>query len=74
VSKKSHVCDDCIDLPLGMFTLSGVCAACLLVHGAVADITIILHPENKTLCHPLLLLKLMGYSLKLIQIDLTYDI
>jgi hypothetical protein len=37
VSNKSHVCDNWIDVQLGMFTLNGMCAACLLVHGAVAD-------------------------------------
>jgi hypothetical protein len=45
--KKSHVCDDCIDMKLGMFTLSGVCAAYLLVRGAVADKKILVHPESK---------------------------
>jgi hypothetical protein len=47
VSSESHVCDDCIDVPLGMFTLSGMCAACLLVCGTVADKKIPVHPESK---------------------------
>jgi hypothetical protein len=43
VNNKSRVCDDWIDVPLGMLTLSGMCAACLLVHGAVADKKLLLH-------------------------------
>jgi hypothetical protein len=40
------VCDDWIDVPLGMLTLSGMCAACLLVHGAVADKKLLVHLES----------------------------
>jgi uncharacterized protein (AIM24 family) len=29
-----------------MFTLSGTCAACLSLHGAVADKKLIVHPES----------------------------
>jgi hypothetical protein len=29
-----------------MLTLSGMCAACLLVHGAVADKKLPVHPES----------------------------
>jgi hypothetical protein len=47
VSNKSHVCDDCIDVQLGMFTLSEMCAACLLAHGDVADKKTHVHPESK---------------------------
>jgi hypothetical protein len=36
-SNKSHICDDLIVVPLGMLTLSGTCASCLLLHGAVAE-------------------------------------
>jgi hypothetical protein len=36
VNNKSHVCDDWIDVPLGILTLSGMCSAFLLVHGDVA--------------------------------------
>jgi hypothetical protein len=41
------VCVDFINVPLGIFTLSGMCAACLLVHGAVADKNILVHPEYR---------------------------
>jgi hypothetical protein len=47
VSNKSHVCDDWIDVPLGIFALSGMCVACFLVHGDVADKKILEHPESK---------------------------
>jgi hypothetical protein len=40
------VCDDWIDVPLCMLTLSGMCTACLLVHGAVADKKLLVHPES----------------------------
>jgi hypothetical protein len=30
-----------------MFTLSGTCAACLLLHGAAADKKIMVHPESR---------------------------
>jgi hypothetical protein len=33
-------------VPLGMFTLSGMCAACLLLHGAAADKKLLVHPES----------------------------
>jgi hypothetical protein len=29
-----------------MLTLIGMCAACLLVHGAVADKKLLVHPES----------------------------
>jgi hypothetical protein len=44
---KSHVCDDWIVVPLGMLTLSGTCAACLLLHGAVADKKMLVQPESR---------------------------
>jgi hypothetical protein len=47
VSNKSNVCDDWIVVPLGMLTLSGMCAACLLLHGAVADKKLLVHPESR---------------------------
>jgi hypothetical protein len=46
VSNKSHVCDDWIDVPLGMFTFSGMCDVCFMVHGDVADRKILVHPES----------------------------
>jgi hypothetical protein len=47
VINKSHVCDDWIVLRLGMLTLSGTCAVCLLLHGAVADKKLLMHPESR---------------------------
>ena len=46
-SNKSHVCDDWIVVPLGMLTHSGMCAACLLLHGAVADKKLLVQPESR---------------------------
>jgi hypothetical protein len=46
-SNKSHVCDNWIVVPLGMLTLSGTCAACFSLHGAVADKTLLVHPESR---------------------------
>jgi hypothetical protein len=34
-------------VPLGMFTLSGTCAACLSLHGAAADRKLLVHPESR---------------------------
>jgi hypothetical protein len=47
VSDKLHVCDDWIVVPLGMLTLSGTCAACLSLHGEVADKKMLVHPESR---------------------------
>ena len=41
------MCDDWIVVPLGMFTLSGKCAACLSLHGAAADRKLLVHPESR---------------------------
>jgi hypothetical protein len=41
------VCDDCIVVPLGIFTLIGVCSACLSLHGAAADKKLLVHPESR---------------------------
>jgi hypothetical protein len=41
------VCDDCIVVPFGIFTLSGVCAACLSLHRAAADKKLLVHPESR---------------------------
>jgi hypothetical protein len=46
-SNKSHECDDWIIVPLGMLTLSGTCASCLLLHGAVADKKLLVQPESR---------------------------
>jgi serine/threonine-protein kinase RIO1 len=40
------VCDDWIDVPLVMSTLSGMCEVCLLVHGDASDKTLLVHPES----------------------------
>jgi hypothetical protein len=34
-------------VPLGMFTLSGTCAACLSLHGAAADKKLLVNPESR---------------------------
>jgi hypothetical protein len=47
VSNKLHICDDWIVVPLGMLTLSGACAACLSLHGVVADKKMLVHPESR---------------------------
>jgi hypothetical protein len=47
VRNKSHVCDDWVDVPLCMLTLSGMCAARLLAHGTVAEEKLIVHPESR---------------------------
>jgi hypothetical protein len=47
VSNKSHVCDNWIVVPLVMLTLSGTWAACLSLHGAVADKKLLVHPESR---------------------------
>jgi hypothetical protein len=41
------MCDDWIVVPLGMFTLSGTCDACLPLHGAAADKKWLVHPESR---------------------------
>jgi hypothetical protein len=76
VRNKSHVCDDWIDVPLGMFELSGICASCLMVHGVVdvADKKYVCTHNIILLCHILLSLKVLGYSLKLMQVYLAYDL
>jgi hypothetical protein len=40
------VCDDWIDVSLGMLTLSSMCAAYLLLHGAVSDKKLLVDPES----------------------------
>jgi hypothetical protein len=46
-SNKSHVCEDWIVVTLCMLTLSGTCTSCLLLHGAVADKKLLVHPESR---------------------------
>jgi hypothetical protein len=40
------MCDDWVDVPLCMFTLSDMCAVFLLVHGTVDDKHLLVHPES----------------------------
>jgi hypothetical protein len=47
VGNKLHVCDDWIVVPLGMLTLSRMCATCLLMHGAVADKKMLVQAESR---------------------------
>jgi hypothetical protein len=46
-NNKVCVCDDWIDVPLGMLTSSVMCAAYLLVHGTVTEKKLIVHPESR---------------------------
>jgi hypothetical protein len=64
VSNKSHVCDDCINVPVGMFTLSGFFAACLLVHGDVADKKLLVHPESSISVSSVVAVKMVGVQSK----------
>jgi hypothetical protein len=41
------VYDDWIVVPLGMFTFSGTCTACLSLHGAAVDKKLLVHPESR---------------------------
>jgi hypothetical protein len=41
------MCDDCMVVPLGIFTLSGMCAACLSLHGASEDNKLLVQPESR---------------------------
>jgi hypothetical protein len=58
------VCDDYIDVPLGMLTLSGMCAAHLLVHGDVADKKIIAQLESSIAVSSVVAVKMVGVQSK----------
>jgi hypothetical protein len=45
-SKKSLVCGDCINVPLGILTLSAICDDCLLVNDDVADMKLLVPDIN----------------------------
>jgi hypothetical protein len=60
VSNKSLVCDDWTIVPLCMFTLSGMCAACLLVNFAVADKKILVHPKSRIAVSSAVAVNVMG--------------
>jgi hypothetical protein len=47
-----------------MFTLSGICAASLLVHGAVADKKILVHPESSIAVSYIVTVKIIGVKSK----------
>jgi hypothetical protein len=76
VSNTSIACDDWMDMPLGILTLSGICGACVLVHGTVADKKLLVQPESKIDVLSVLAIRNYGVNshLKLMQIDLTYDL
>jgi hypothetical protein len=44
---KSLVCDDWINVPLGILMLIRMCAACVLVHDAASDRKLLVQPESK---------------------------
>jgi hypothetical protein len=65
VSNRLHIiCDDWIVVPLGMFTLSGTCAACLSLHGAAADKKLLVHPESRTAVSSVVALEGVGVHSK----------
>jgi hypothetical protein len=66
VNNKSHVCDDCIDVPLGMLTLSGMCADCLLVHGDMDDNKLLVHPESSIAVSSVVSVSMVGVQPKAI--------
>jgi hypothetical protein len=68
VGNKSLVCDDWIDISLGTFTLSGMCADCVLVHGASAE------KIFKITVSYVFAIKSDGVQLTLMQINLDYDL
>jgi hypothetical protein len=47
-----------------MLTLSGMCVACLLVHGAVADNKLIVHPESIIAVSSVVAVKMVGVQSK----------
>jgi hypothetical protein len=64
VSNRLHVCDDWIVVPLGMFTLSGMCAACLSLHEAAADKKLRVHPESRIFVSSVVALEVFGVQSK----------
>jgi hypothetical protein len=55
---------DWIDMPLGMLTLLVMCAACLLVHGAVADKKLLVHPESSIAVSSIVAVNMVGVQSK----------
>jgi hypothetical protein len=64
VSNRLYVCDDWIGVPLGMFTLSGTCTACLSLHGAAAAKKLMVHPESRIAVSSVVALKRVGVQSK----------
>jgi hypothetical protein len=65
VSNKSHMRDDWIDVPLGMCTMNGMCAACFLVHGDVADKKIPMHHKFIIAVSSVVAVKMAGIQSKI---------
>jgi hypothetical protein len=61
---RLRVCDDRIVVPLGMFTLSGTCAACLSLHGAAADKKLLVHPKSIIAVSSVVALEVVGVQSK----------
>jgi hypothetical protein len=55
---------NCSTMPLGMLTLSGMCAARLLVHGAVTDKKILVHPESRIAVSSVVAVNMVGVQSK----------
>jgi hypothetical protein len=51
-------------VPLGMFTLSGTCAACLSLHGEAADKKLSVHPESRIAVSSVVALEVGGVKSK----------
>jgi hypothetical protein len=51
-------------MPLGMLTLSGMCAALLLVHGAVDDMKLLVHPESSIAVSSVVAVSMVGVQSK----------
>jgi hypothetical protein len=47
-----------------MLTLSGMCAACLLVHGVVADKKLLVHPESSIAVSSVVAVNMVGVQSK----------
>jgi hypothetical protein len=56
--------DEWIDITIGIFTLSRMCAACLLVHGDGADKKLLVHPESKIAVSYVVAVKINGVQSK----------
>jgi hypothetical protein len=59
------MCGDWFDVPLGMCTLSRMCAACFLVHGDVADKKVPVHPKFIIAVSSVVAVKMAGVQSKI---------